>query len=73
MRLRSIAPVASLVGRVTLPAASIPASPITLKKEGPNHYSGSITFPRNGDWTLELIVGVTESSNVQVKGTVHIP
>jgi copper transport protein len=69
----SIAPVASLVGRVSLPSAAIPSSPITLKKEGPNHYSGSITFPRRGDWTIELIVGVTESSNVQVKSTVHIP
>ena len=53
-----------------MPSAAIPASPITLKKEGPNHYSGSITFPRKGDWTLELIVGITESSSVQVKGTV---
>lgn len=69
----SISPVASVTARVLLPSASIPAAPVTLTAEGPNHYSGSVTFPRAGDWSLEIIVGVTSSDNVQVKGTVSIP
>jgi copper transport protein len=69
----SLTPVASVTARVLLPSASIPESPVTLTPEGPNHYSGSVTFPTAGDWTLELVVGITTSSTVLVKGTVTIP
>ena len=69
----SITPVSSATARVSLPAADVPLSPVTLVKEGPNHYSGSITFPRSGDWTFELVVQMTETDSVLLKTTVSIP
>jgi copper transport protein len=69
----SITPVASVSARVSLPAGEIPASPVTLVREGPNHYSGSVTFPRGGEWTLEVIVQVTETESVLLRTTVAIP
>jgi copper transport protein len=69
----SITPVADVTARVLLPSASIPESPVTLKKEAANHYSGSVTFPRSGDWTLQIIVNVNGADSVLIKGTVPIP
>jgi copper transport protein len=69
----SLKPVADVTARVLLPSASIPESPVTLKKEGPDHYSGSVTFPRAGSWTLEIIVNVNGADSVLIKGTVPIP
>ena len=69
----ALAPVASVSARVSLPVDDIPASPVTLVREGPNHYSGTVTFPRGGEWTLELIVQVTETESVLLKSTVSIP
>lgn len=69
----SIRPVAGVTARVALPSAGVPNSPVTLTSEGANHYSGTITFPEPGDWTLELIVAVTESQSALLKATVTIP
>lgn len=69
----SIDPVANVTARVSLPAANVPFSPVTLASEGPNHYSGKITFPRSGVWTMELIINITESDSALLKTTVTIP
>jgi hypothetical protein len=69
----SISPVGSLTTRVSLPAKGIPFAPVTLVQEGPNHYSGNVTFPTSGDWTLELVVQVSASDTVLLSTTVPIP
>ena len=69
----SLAPVAGMTARVALPDGGIPESPVTLKQEGPNHYSGTVTFPRSGQWRLELIVQVTASETQSLKAVVSIP
>lgn len=69
----SITPVVGVTARVRLEAADIPDSPVTLVREGPNHYSGTITFPRGGDWTLEIIVQITDTQTVLLSSTVPIP
>lgn len=69
----SIVPVASASARVSLPSAGIPLSPVELVSEGVNHFSGKVTFPESGDWTLELIVNLTETDSVLLKATVTIP
>lgn len=69
----SLTPVASATARVSLPEANIPFSPVTLVDEGPNHYSGTIVFPRSGSWTFEIIVQVTASDSALLKTTVPIP
>jgi copper transport protein len=69
----SIQPVANVTARVSLPSANIPFSPVTLVSEGANHYSGKITLPKSGAWTLEIIVSVTESDSALLKTTVTIP
>ncbi|MEI8238514.1 MAG: copper resistance protein CopC [Actinomycetota bacterium] len=69
----SLRPVTDVKARVLLASASIPESPVTLKQEGPNHYSGSVTFPRAGQWTLQIIVNVNGADSVLLNGTVPIP
>jgi len=69
----SLVPVASASARVLLPAEDLPESPVALTAEGPNHYSGRVTFPRSGEWALEIVVQVTESSSVLLKDTVVVP
>jgi copper transport protein len=69
----SINPVAGVTARVSLPSGNVPFSPVTLSNEGPNHFSGQVTFPRSGDWTLEVVVQVTEADSALLKSTVTIP
>jgi len=69
----SITPVVGVTARVSLPAAEVPFAPVTLVQEGPNHYSGSVTLPRSGDWTLEVVVQITTAGSVLLKTTVPIP
>lgn len=69
----SIVPVVSVTARVSLPAEEIPVSPVTLVRDGANHYSGSVTLPRSGDWTFELVIQITDTESVLLKTTVPIP
>ena len=69
----SITPVVAVTARVSLPAEGIPVSPVTLVQDGANHYSGSVTLPRSGDWTFELMIQITDSDSVLLKTTVPIP
>ena len=69
----SITPIASVAARVSLPSAAVPNAPVTLVKEGVNHYSGSVTFPRSGDWTLEVVIQVSATEAALLSTTVPIP
>lgn len=69
----SLTPVSSATARVLLPSADLPAAPVTLVPEGPNHFSGAVTFPQAGDWTFELVVQITENDSALLKATVPIP
>ena len=69
----SIAPVVGVTARVSLPAAQVPFAPVTLVQEGPNHYSGTVTLPRSGEWTFEVVVQITAADSVLLKTTVPIP
>ncbi|MFN8020634.1 MAG: copper resistance protein CopC [Acidimicrobiales bacterium] len=69
----SITPVSSVTARMTLPSDSVPESPVTITQEGPNHYTGAITLPFKGDWTLEVIVEITPGNTALLKTTVPIP
>ncbi|MDO8362551.1 MAG: copper resistance protein CopC [Actinomycetota bacterium] len=69
----SIEPIVSASARVSLPSAGLPNSPIELVREGANHYSGAVTFPRAGEWTLEIVVQITDTEQVLLKTTVPIP
>ncbi len=69
----SLAPVIAVSARVSLIEEGIPLSPVTLVEEGPNHYSGVITFSRSGDWTFELVIDSTESESTLLSTMVQIP
>jgi copper transport protein len=69
----SLTPVSSATARVSLPSANLPSAPVTLVAEGPNHFSGRITFPEPGEWTFELVVQVTDNDSALLKSTVPIP
>lgn len=69
----SITPVVGVTARVSLPTAEVPFAPVTLVQEGPNHYSGSVTLPRSGDWTFEVVIQITDADSVLLKTTVPIP
>jgi copper transport protein len=69
----SITPVVGVTARVSLPAQNVPFAPVTVVEEGPNHFSGSVTLPRSGDWTFEVVVQVTDADSALMKTTVPIP
>ncbi len=69
----SIVPVLSAEARVSLAGSDLTAVPMSLRLEGPNHYQGTVTFPRRGDWRVEVIVQITEGEQQLLTTTVPIP
>lgn len=69
----SLTPVTDATARMELPSRGIPESPVTLGPDGSNHYTGSITLPFSGDWTLDIVVEVTPGNTVLFTTTVPIP
>jgi copper transport protein len=69
----ALAPIADLQARMTPVDGSLPTSPVSITKDGPNHYTGFITLPRSGDWTLEILAQVDASRSVLLSTTVPIP
>jgi copper transport protein len=69
----SIAPVVSATARMSLPSKNLPNSPVTLTSTGPNHYTGTITLPFSGDWTLEITVEPKAGQSVLLRSAVPIP
>lgn len=69
----SITPVLSATARVVPVSQELPPAPVELTRDGPNHYTGPVTFPRAGDWTFELVIQVTEADIILLKTTVPIP
>ena len=69
----SIQPVTSLQARMSLPEREVPAIPVSIVADGPNHYTGPVTLAFAGDWTLELIIEVTPGNTQLISTTVPIP
>lgn len=65
--------VVSAEARISLPAEDLPAVPVVLTPDGPNHYVGTVQIPQGGDWTLDLIVEPQENSTVLLTTTLPIP
>jgi copper transport protein len=65
--------VVSAEARISLPAENLPAVPVVLRPDGPNHFIGTVQIPQGGDWTLELIVEPEANSTVLLSTTVPIP
>ena len=59
--------------RAALAERSIPNSPLTLERLGPNHYSGVWVVPAPGSWKLQLIIETAPGSSSQLTATVEIP
>lgn len=68
----SISPVDNVEMSFTLPSRGIPAIPVSLIEIGPNHWSGVMQFPYEGEWTLESRVNPTQSSTLLYTATVTI-
>lgn len=62
----ALAPIAGLEARVSLPSAGVPASPVTITREGPDHFSGTVTFAQAGPWMLDIVVAPDESTETLV-------
>jgi copper transport protein len=69
----SLQPVAGATARVSLPERDIPAAPVELAAEGTNHFSGAVTLPYAGTWTLEVIIETTPGATVLLVAQVPIP
>ncbi len=69
----SIQPVTSVAARMSLPEREVPATPVTIVADGPNHYTGTVTLVFSGEWTLDLIIEVTPGSTFLISTTVSIP
>jgi len=69
----SLVPIAALSGTMNLGSRDIPAAPVALVAESPNHYSGTVTLAFGGDWTLELVVSPEPAQSILLSSTVPIP
>lgn len=69
----SLQPVAAVTGRISLPSRDLPAAPITIVRDGANHYTGTITLAFSGDWDMDLIVEVAPGSTLLLSTVVPIP
>jgi copper transport protein len=69
----NLTPVTNATARMDLPSRDLPAAPVTIQADGANHYTGTITLPFSGDWTLDVIVEVTPGNTVLFTTTVPIP
>jgi copper transport protein len=69
----SLTPVSGVTARMALPERDIPNQPVTFESTGANHYTGRVTLPYSGSWTLEVLVEVTPGNTVLVTATVPIP
>jgi copper transport protein len=65
--------VVSAEARISLPAENLPAVPVVLTPDGPNHYIGTMQIPQAGDWKLDLIVEPQENASVLLSTTLPIP
>jgi copper transport protein len=65
--------IAELTARMTLPSRDIPYVPVTIVAESPNHYTGNVTLPFPGTWTLEVVVSPEPSQSILLSSTVEIP
>ncbi|MFM7045970.1 MAG: hypothetical protein ACKOYG_10570, partial [Ilumatobacteraceae bacterium] len=68
----ALAPIAALEARVSLPSAEVPVSPVTITREGPDHFSGLVTFAQSGPWVLDLVVAADETTEALVSTEVLV-
>ena len=69
----SLTPIAGLTARVSLESAGIVDSPVTVVREGPDHFSGTVTFTEAGDWSLDVIVSLDDATESLVSTVVPVP
>lgn len=67
----ALQPVQSVEAR--LRSADLPAIPVVLTDDGPNHYVGAVQIPTAGDWTLDLEVEPQPNQTVLLTTTIPIP
>jgi copper transport protein len=58
--------------RMLLPSRDIPAVDVELTAIGPNHWTGIVQLPFEGDWTLEVIVRPDATQQVLLSTTVPV-
>ncbi len=69
----ALTPVAGVTARISQPARGIAELQVTVTSQGANHFSGSVTLPAGGDWTLELIVETAPGSSTLISTVIAIP
>lgn len=67
----TLQPVVSVEAR--LRSADLPAVPVVLTADGPNHYLGSVQIPSAGEWTLDLEVEPQDNQTVLLSTAIPIP
>lgn len=67
----TLQPVVSVEAR--LRSADLPAVPVVLEPDGPNHYLGSVQIPSAGEWTLDLEVEPQNNQTVLLSTAIPIP
>ena len=68
----SLKAVSSVKMSFSLPSRDIPAIPVKLIEIGPNHWSGVMQFPYEGEWSMEARVQPTPNSTLLYTASVPI-
>jgi copper transport protein len=69
----SLTPVASTSVQATPPSGAAGVVPAAMQAIAANHYTGTITLSRKGDWSLQITVEPTAGTSVVLASTVPIP
>jgi copper transport protein len=69
----SLTPVVSTSVQATPPSGAAGVVPATMQAIAANHYTGTITLSRKGDWSLQITVEPTAGQSVVLTSTVPIP
>lgn len=69
----NLQPVVGLIGRMDLEERGISNLVVDISPSGTNHFTGRVTLPFSGDWTLELVVEVSPGATTLLSTVVPIP
>jgi copper transport protein len=69
----SLTPVVSTTVQATPPSGAAGVVPATMQAIAANHYTGTITLSRKGDWTLQITVEPTAGQSVVLTAALPIP
>ncbi len=69
----NLRPIVGLKARMSLESAGVSNVEVALTSNGPNHYTGTVTLPFAGAWSMDVIIDIAEGQTSLLSTSVPIP